>query len=351
MSLPCPAFLVNPVSLRYVDDDRHVIAYFSGHPEFECAEAMFSARDDGSFSARAILTRHDQSQMDFINDAALLAGEDAPERTRVLRDIAITLGEQDRLPLAEVRFQGLQDEPIVLRVACASRPDPARGGLTDPGAHALGSSLPLMWRRASALAGAASSVEIAGVRYVVPEMLRKGPHFVAHHGFFTEGFHMAAIRNETRTLRVLRQPQALQAGERWVYATDAGELAYDIQSRDEHGLLRITSSARQRETVHARETPNGLALEKIVLESLRGQGPRATIAFDASNAFTIGLDGHADTVSGTASQPDASSVLLQPQAPGWAAARPVHVECSKDGDLVTLRTTCSQPASRSSRHI
>lgn len=337
---PLPPFLVNPIPLQYVDDDWHVIAFFSGHPRFECVEAMFSPGADGTFSVRAILTRHDQTQVDFVNDPGLLAGELAAERTRVLRKMEVDVGEHDGLPVVEVRFDSLENESVVLRLACASRPDPSRGGLTDPGAHALGSSLPLMWRAASAVAGAASSVHIAGVRYPMPEVFRQGPHFVAHQGFCTQGFHMAAIRNESRSLRVVRQPRSLRPGEQWVYETPSGELVYEIHAKQEDQTLRIVSSARQGETVYAKATPGGLAWSRIVVPPLRTQGEGASISFDPSGAFTIGVDGHGDVLRGTISAPDAHSLLLAPQTPAWAIARPVRVLWTMQDDIVTLETTC-----------
>jgi hypothetical protein len=63
MPILLPPSLVHPFDLRYVADDVHVIAFFGGHPQYECVEAMLSARADGTFAARAILTRHDQTQI------------------------------------------------------------------------------------------------------------------------------------------------------------------------------------------------------------------------------------------------------------------------------------------------
>ncbi|NML43530.1 hypothetical protein HHL11_07205 [Ramlibacter sp. G-1-2-2] len=341
MPLHLPAFLVNPIPFQYVDDDWHVIAYFSGHPEFECVEAMFSARGDGTYSVRAILTRHDQVQVDYVNDPALLKGETGPERVRVLRAIEVTLDGQGGLPTAEVRFESLANGLVVLKVACASPPDPSRGGLTDPGAHALGTSLPMMWRHSSAVAGPDSSVHIAGVRYPIPETFRRGPHFVALRGFYTRGFHMAAIRNESRTLRVLRQPLSLAAGERWVYETPSGELAYEIQARIDDQTLRITSSARQGETVFARETRDGLALDRIELQSLHARGPAAAISFEDPDAFSIGVAGRADVVAGSYSV-SGSGLVLQPHSPAWAVARPVGIRWTIKDDGVSLETVCRE---------
>jgi hypothetical protein len=339
MPLLVPPFLVNPIPFQYVDDDRHVIAFFSGHPEFECVEAMFSARSDGTFSTRAILTRRDQTQIDFVSDAALLTSELGLERTRLLRDMEVTLDERGDLPVAEVQFESHEGERVVLRVACASAPDPSRGGVTDAGSHALGSSLPLMLRRASALAGPASSVHIAGLRYPIPETVRQGPHFVAHHGYYTQGFHMAAIRNGSRSLRVLRRPSALRVGEQWVYDTPSGQLIYEIESM-ENQTLRIASSAKQVETVHGVATANGLAVSEIVVQPFHAENKGAAISFGQANEFSIRVEAHADVVSGATFAPDANSLTLGPLSPAWAVPRPVHIRWLLEDDVVTLKTTC-----------
>jgi hypothetical protein len=340
MPLHVPPFLVNPIALQYVDDDRHVIAYFSGHPAFECVEAMFSPRSDGTCSTRAILTRRDQTQIDFVNDIALLPRELGLDRTTLLRDIDVAIREEGGLPVAEVRFQSHQSESVVLRVACATAPDPSRGGVTDPDSHALGASLPLMLRRASALAGPSSSVYIAGVRYPIPELFRNGPHFVAHRGYYTQGFHMAAIRTGSRSLRILRQPSAFRVGEQWLYETSSGQLAYEIQSRENNQTLRITSSARQVEAVYAVPTADGLALSEIVLQAFRTRSAGAAISFGQSNEFSIRVDAHADLVSGSTSTPDRNSLILRPQLPAWAIARAIHIRWTRQDDVVTLETVC-----------
>jgi hypothetical protein len=351
MPLHVPLFLVNPIPLQYVDDDRHVIAFFSGHPQFECVEAVFSPRGDGTFSTRAILTRRDQTQIDFVNDTASLTSELGLERTMVLRNIGVTLDEREGLPVTEVQFESHENELVVLRVACGSPPDPSRGGVTDPGSHALGSSLPLMLRRASALAGPSSSVHIAGIRYPIPEMFRKGPHFVAHHGYYTQGFHMAAIRNGSRSLRILRQPSAFRVGEQWEYEMSSGKLIYEIQSRENGRTLRIVSSAKQVETVYAVATARGLVLSKIALQAFHTQSEGTVVSFGQSNGFSVRVDAHADVVSGSTFAPDANSLTLEPKAPAWAIPRAVHIRWALKGDVVTLETACgAAPMAQTERH-
>jgi hypothetical protein len=227
-------------------------------------------------------------------------------------------------------------------VAGASIPDQSRRGLTDPGLHALSSSLPIMWRRASALAGPSSSVHIAGVRYPIPEVFRRGSHFVAYHGYFTEGFHMVAIRSGSRSLRLLRKPRTFQIGERWVYETSSGELCYEIESMESGQRLRIVSSGEQVETVLAVVKADGLALTRVVLQALREPDDGAAMSFSQPNEFSIQLGSRTDAISGSASAPDVNSLRLSPRSPDWAIPRSVNVKWTLEDDVVTLETTCDE---------
>ncbi|MFO1217779.1 MAG: hypothetical protein U1E89_05270 [Burkholderiaceae bacterium] len=340
MSIVLPSALVHPFDLRYVADDVHVIAYFSGHPQYECVEAMLSVRDDGTFAVRAILTQHDQTQIDLVNDDTLLAmAAHDVRRTTVRCEIDVTLDVAARLPFAEVRLRSPAGEPVVLRVACASPPDVARGGLTDPGDHALDSSLPIMLRMASAMAAPSSSVHIAGVAYAIPEKLRAGPHFVAHDGYFTRGFHMAALRNARRTLRVVRQPAVLAAGERWEYESPQGDRAYEIVSRDTDGHLQIISTSGPQESVHAFATTDGtLRLTEVVLHSPRHRGQGLAVRFAADGAFAIHIDAQA-AISGTAQTSGVNALMLHPDRPAWAARRPLHVRWQHAGAELTIESS------------
>ena len=64
-----PPDLLQPFLLRFRREELHIMAFFSGHPDYEAVEAMISYRADGTPSIRAILTRHDQSQMSGANGA------------------------------------------------------------------------------------------------------------------------------------------------------------------------------------------------------------------------------------------------------------------------------------------
>jgi len=340
MPILLPPSLVHPFDLRYVADDVHVIAFFGGHPQYECVEAMLSARADGTFAARAILTRHDQTQIDHVNDDALLAmAASQTDRPLVRRDIDVTLDLAARLPLAEVRFDSRAGEPVVLRIVCASPPDAARGGLTDPGTHALGNSLPIMLRVASAMAAPSSAVSIGGVACAIPEKVRAGPHFVAHDGYFTRRFHMAALRNGTRTMGIVRQPSAFAVGERWEYASPQGDRAYEIVSCDAERRLVIASTTGPQETVRVQCHADGLHLHEVVLHSPRERTEGVAIGFAPDGAFAIRVDALASAVSGQARQARADELTLRPEQPAWAARRPLHVGWRQVGAQLTIDTS------------
>ena len=68
-----PPDLLQPFLLRFRREELHIMAFFGGHSDYEAVEAMISYRADGTPSIRAILTRHDQSQIDHVNDDDLSA--------------------------------------------------------------------------------------------------------------------------------------------------------------------------------------------------------------------------------------------------------------------------------------
>jgi len=86
-----PPGLLQPFLLRFRREDLHIMAFFSGHPDYEAVEAMIRYRGDGTPSIRAILTRHDQSQIDHVNDDDLSAEGHGVARQTCRRDIALAI--------------------------------------------------------------------------------------------------------------------------------------------------------------------------------------------------------------------------------------------------------------------
>ena len=141
-----PPGMLQPFLLRFRREDMHIMAFFSDHPDYEAVEAMISYRADGTPSIRAILTRHDQSQIDHVNDDNLSAEGHGVARQTCRHDIALAVEAVPGRRHARLEFDSHAGEPVVLDLTTAGEPDPKRGGVSDPGSHSPNTSLPLMRR-------------------------------------------------------------------------------------------------------------------------------------------------------------------------------------------------------------
>ena len=160
-----PPGLLQPFLLRFRREDLHIMAFFSGHPDYEAVEAMIRYRGDGAPSIRAILTRHDQSQIDHVDDDLSAEGHGVTRQT-CRRDIALAVDAPPGRRHARLEFESHAGEPVVLDITTVGEPDPRLGGISDPGSHSPNSSLPLMRRRASTLAGPQTAVFEIGRAHV-----------------------------------------------------------------------------------------------------------------------------------------------------------------------------------------
>ena len=109
-----PPDVLQPFPLHFRRDDLHVMAFFQGHPTYEAVEAMIRLEADGRHSIRAIMTRHDQSQIDHINDVALLASFQETKRECCRRDIDLQLESLGEARRARLQFRSFRDERVVL---------------------------------------------------------------------------------------------------------------------------------------------------------------------------------------------------------------------------------------------
>ena len=335
-----PPDLLQPFLLRFRREDMHIMAFFSGHPDYEAVEAMISYRGDGTPSIRAILTRHDQSQIDHVNDAGLSAEGHGVVRETCRRDIALAVEALPGRRHARLQFDSHVGEAVVLDITTAGEPDPRRGGISDPGNHSPNTSLPLMRRRASALAAPQTAVFVGGKRFEVPVKISSGP-FVAYEGYFTEGHTFGAIRAGTISYRLKTNPARMAAGEQWTMESDGRVIVYRIENGGPDGKLRIARTDAPGESIEAFATGDGLRVTRIgYLADGRPQGG-LDLAFDEAWHFSLTMEGET-IVSGSAAakrQAGTTVITLSPTQPEWAAAREVRVTCSRDGDLMTAVTT------------
>ena len=338
--LVLPPDLLQPFLLRFRREDMHIMAFFSGHPDYEAVEAMISYRGKGAPSIRAILTRHDQSQIDHVNDDGLSAEGHGVIRQTCRRDIALAVEASPGGRHARLEFDSHAGEAVVLDITTVGDPDPRRGGVSDPGSHSPNTSLPLMRRRASALAAPQTAVFVGGKRFEVPVKISSGP-FVAHEGYFTEGHIFGAIRAGTISYRVKTRPARMAVGEEWVLEGDARTVIYRIENSNSDGKLCIARMDAAGESIEAFATGDGLRITRIgCLADGKLQGG-LDLAFDGAGRFSLAMEGET-IVSGSAEakrQVGTTVITLSPTQPGWAVARQVRVTCSRDDDLLTVVTT------------
>jgi hypothetical protein len=339
-ALLMPPNVLQPFHLRLRRDDLHVMAFIEGHPEYEAVEAMIQVRADSGKSIRAIITRHDQSQIDHVNDDALLAAFHGTRRERCRREINLELESSAQGRRARLEFLSAAGERVVLDVVTVGEPDIKLGGLSDPGGHSAYDSLPLMWRGASALAGPRTKVVIDDVKYGVPVKVRTGA-FVAHEGYYTERHSMGVIRAGTVSARLLMKPDRLEVGAEWVLQFGEDETVYRVTAFEANGALRIAKLDGSGEIIAAHALADRLAVRRISLPADAGLTDGLVLAFDRDAGFSISIEGQA-IVSGRvhlAEGPDGSVISLMPLQPDWAVVRVVRVAYFRDGDQMSFVTT------------
>ena len=336
-----PPGVLQPFPLRFRRDDLHVMAFFDGHSEYEAVEAMIRVRADGGHSIRAIITRHDQSQIDHVNDDALLADLRGTDRERCRREIDLALESLAEGRRARLAFRSSAGEHVVLDVVTTGQPDAKRGGWSDPGRHSANSSLPLMWRGASTLAGPRTRVTIDDVEYPVPVKFRAGA-FVAHEGYYTERHSMGAVRAGTATATLLKQPDRLKVGAEWLLQSGEQETIYRLTALGSDGTLRIVRLDGASEIITARAIDDRLAVSRISLPAEAGQTDGLVLAFDQNAGFSLSVEAEQNAVSGRVHVEegrDSQAICLAPLQPAWAVDRMVRVACSRAGDQLTFVTT------------
>src|SRR5262249_49470065 len=232
-----------------------------------------------------------------------------------------------------LEFLSHADEQVVLDITTVGEPDPKRAGISDPGTHSPTTSLPLMRRRASTLAGAKTAVFVGDKRFDVPVKIRSGP-FVAHEGYFTEGHTFGAVSAGTISYRVTARPARVAIGEQWVFESDGRTMIYRIEHSDPGGKLRIAREDTG-ETIEAFATGEGLRAVRMVKRAVAGPEGGLDLAFAAAERFELAMDDDR-IVSGTVEvkrQAGATVIVLSPTQPDWAIPRQVNVACLRDGDL------------------
>jgi|SRR5579871_3069641 len=335
-----PRGFVQPFLLNFRRDDFHVMAFFREHPLYEAVEAMISRQEGARFSVRAILTRHDQTQSDHINDAALRAAMAHAEREVTETDIEIQRSDHDGRPRIAVAFVSQAGERIVLDVIATAPPSKAGAGLTDPGDHSPDTSLPIMLRGASSLAARESKVLIDGKNHPLAEK-EYAPGFKAPAAYFTEHHAMGVFRAGSE---LVSAPARFAPGSEWHYQCGTAVRHYKVSAISD-GRLRIERSDSMREIIVARPRDDGaLVLEQIELPADDGT-EGLVLTFAGHSRFEIAVEGE-PVISGAllrTQSGDDTQITLAPEQPAWAKRRAVHVSCSRKGPILKQETRIGLP--------
>ena len=169
---------------------------------------------------RAILTLHDQSQIDHINDDDLSAEGHGVARQTCRRDIALAIDALPGKRHARLEFDSHAGEPVVLDITTVGEPDPRAWRhlrSRQPLARQQPAGDATARQRAGGTAGTSVYSSAASVSRF-PSRSAPGPSSRVE-GYFTEGHTFGAIRAGTISYRLkTRRPnggrRAIEALER-----------------------------------------------------------------------------------------------------------------------------------------
>jgi hypothetical protein len=342
-----PMAFVQPFDLQLLHDDIHIIAWIQGHSEYEAIEAMIRQRPDAGPIIRCIITRHNQTQIDHINDRATveaLLGSTVPRETKYTN---MSFGDfsSNGLPGFELSFTSYLGETVEFRAQAASRPEAARGGLTDPGTHSIATSLPIMLRVKSALLSDRSEVVIDGRKQLIPVKISAPPHFVGLNGAYTEDFRMGIIRAGTRDMTLLEAPSSIKVGAVWAYQRGSrADLIYQVTDRLDDDQFRVVMlDAGSREEMVIRPAGEAMALLSVHRFAEGKSKGAFSLNFLRSKAFELGIGEQTRLLSGKVAcqEMDAGCVDLELSLaePSWAQQRSPKLSLRKHGRTIEISTS------------
>ncbi len=326
--------IIQPLSLSYQHYDKHVMLYFEGHPKYEAVEAMISDAG-GSPHVRVIMTRHDQSQVDYFNVEGDLKrfAIDAPQRESHHAAIAYACSLNGGRPEVTLDFKTADGEQVAFRFIAASEPSAKYGGLTDPEGHAGESALPVMTRATSSLADPASSISFDGNSYQLPVHTYVPLFFKGMKGYYSDHFRIGVVFAQNTLFSSVAMPKHLALGAQWRYSLGERKQDYVIDEVAEDSLHLTSEKAallvlRRGEQLALREIRQFAARQagdsKAEVMSIRFDPylPYPNDTWPERVAFSISLTGSADVVTGHVEGGESGFELI-PDLPDWAHTRKV----------------------------
>jgi hypothetical protein len=192
--------VISPFDLLAYTSRYHIIGFFDGHPQFECIEAFIFHKKltSGQPFIRAILTKHDKTQIDFVNEKELLRSEREVSLTKIYFDY------KAKNNTASLRFTSNDGVEVFFSYKSGYSPSAKYGGLTDVRGHSPRGGLPLLYRDKSGVATKKCFVRFDDKKYPITmdEEISQPPFFVAYMAYFSEGYHCLFFRTFEKTFSV-----------------------------------------------------------------------------------------------------------------------------------------------------
>lgn len=294
--------------------DAHVMLYLKEHPEYEAVEAMIALRAGKEPFIRAIITRHDQTQIDYLNDkASAMDGRSRNGRETHYAPIAFRRETKGAVTQVSLQFETVKGEQIDFLLHSAGKPSAKRGGLTDPGGHAGEECLPVMWRDKSTLAGAKSRIIIDGKQFPIPVEISIPIFFKGLKGYYSEGFSIGVLAR--------------------------GETEIEADLIDAVNAVAGVSLPDTRRPDKAMSIDFSPALAGLFTQKTAGK---------SFSQFSISIENHQDLIAGlveVTAAGETTILKLIPQKPGWAVDRAMQIEITRVGDVYRVRSTMAAASS------
>lgn len=302
---------IQPINFSFMYNTQHIIVYFKDHREYKSIESRITDDDSGKVYIWNILTRHNGTQVDFVNDEVLQRNlyESNPSREIFYREIKFFQNKRSNKPKIDMWFYSHKNEPIELIIDCATEPKERFGGMmTLPNDFLPEADLPVNCRKISAFISSKSSISISGRRYRIPVKRRMPFFFKEYHGYYSEGYDVILFTKNDEILEPIAYPTEFVLGKSWIYQGKNQVYKYTIYEIDEANSSFMLKRDNQFITVIMDE--NRYLIKQIYAESCEEHYMtidfNPPIPIDSPNdmttqsEFIIEIDGKKKLVTGKA---------------------------------------------------
>ncbi len=328
---------LQPFNIIFNQYDLHVMLFFDGHPEYEAVEAMIQLKNEQPL-IQAIMTRHDQTQIDYINDPEIPELRQNSASNREIYYTPIEFSKSDGSVV--LKFSSSKGEKVVFNLHTVGKATTTYGGLINPEGHAQESTLPVMWSARNTLASTKSSITIEGKDYQIPPKIKIPGFFTGLKGYYTEGFSIGVINTGNIRLEMVKTPEKFEIGQKWLIKKGALETVYQINEFD--GCNFTISTMNNLERINGMVVNNRIMINSIEAMTSPKSKQKMVIRFfpalpelsgilDTGRdiaSFQIDINEHQKVIQGKVEMKKEEGqviIVLMPTRPKWSISRAFQV--------------------------